>query len=424
MTSNEPTPDFVQFLCEQFPAAAVGVPVVNEFRPNYWNRLREIAETDERLRLTMPGMIVAPEKVVIYLGKSHLAIEYSGPIVVPAKLNESTMITFRDCSDEDDLIAAMVGMTFKGANWPLPLEPDGTAWNLFIPTTGPTAILMADQGWDFTAEAMSFGLNVGGLALPEGHGFRMINCFFYQAEENRLRTRRVLWADFLPLSISPTDEEISDVIVRFPELGPMAEADALVCFPHPPSFETERLAILNRFREFIISPNVSEPQITAWLAEPAHRFILLMSLPAVHILHQRECKWIGQPERPAIIPDFFAVRSNGFADIVEFKLPELKGESIVGTINRERFSAEVASYISQTLNYKEYFQESANRQHVLASYGINVEYPKRVLVMGRRWEFENRVWRSVASEYPDLTILTYDDLLDSVSAVLYRNPVA
>jgi len=55
-------------------------------------------------------------------------------------------------------------------------------------------------------------------------------------------------------------------------------------------------------------------------------------------------------------------------------------------------------------------------------HGVNVYYPKRVLVVGRRWELEREIWRSVASEYPDLTILTYDDLLDSVAAMLYRNP--
>jgi hypothetical protein len=42
--------------------------------------------------------------------------------------------------------------------------------------------------------------------------------------------------------------------------------------------------------------------------------------------------------------------------------------------------------------------------------------------MGRRWHFDDKVWRSVASAFPDLTILTYDDLLDNVAAQLYQNP--
>lgn len=44
--------------------------------------------------------------------------------------------------------------------------------------------------------------------------------------------------------------------------------------------------------------------------------------------------------------------------------------------------------------------------------------------MGRRWEFENDVWRSIQNEFQDLTILTFDDLIDGVAALLYQNPNA
>jgi hypothetical protein len=97
---------------------------------------------------------------------------------------------------------------------------------------------------------------------------------------------------------------------------------------------------------------------------------------------------------------------------------------VVGTANRERFSAEVNSYIAQTRVYKEYFNEKANRDYVVQQHGIKVYAPKRILVLGRRWEFEGDVWQAVASEHPDLTLLTYDDLMDSVSAQLYKNPTS
>jgi len=193
-------------------------------------------------------------------------------------------------------------------------------------------------------------------------------------------------------------------------------------FPRPAFFENERLALLNRFRELILTPGVTEPQITSWLAEPAHQFILRMALPAVGLLAQKKCLWMNELSRDPIIPDFFAVKPNGFADIVEFKLPELKGEAIVGKGNRETFSAEVNSYVAQTHFYNEYFDDSANRKYVKDTHGTEVYHPKRTLIMGRRWQFEDKVWRSVASAFPDLTILTYDDLLDSVSAQLYQNP--
>jgi hypothetical protein len=282
---------------------------------------------------------------------------------------------------------------------------------------------MMNIGWDMTAENMAFMMNTSGLALPAGNFARMVNCFFYGKEADRLRTRRIQWIDFLPLTFKPINEERSDVEVLFwPDMEYTIEHDAHMQFPRPEFFENERLALLNRFRELILTPGVTEPQITSWLAEPAHQFILRIALPAVGLLAQKKCLWVNESSREPIIPDFFAVRPNGFADIVEFKLPELKGEATVGRVNRETFSAEVNSYVAQTHVYKEYFGDSANRKYVMETHGIEVSHPKRTLVMGRRWQFEDKAWRSVASAFPDLTILTYDDLLDSVSAQMYQNP--
>jgi hypothetical protein len=52
-------------------------------RLNYWEKLREIASSDSNLRKTMPGLLVAPDKMAVYLGETHLAIEYFGPANVP-----------------------------------------------------------------------------------------------------------------------------------------------------------------------------------------------------------------------------------------------------------------------------------------------------------------------------------------------------
>jgi hypothetical protein len=149
----------------------------------------------------------------------------------------------------------------------------------------------------------------------------------------------------------------------WPSFDVMVEFDSRIQYPKPVAFESERLSILNRFRELILSPGVTEPQITSWLSNPAHQFILRMAIPAVQLSSQRVCAWQTEPNRPAIIPDFFATHANGFSDIVEFKLPTLKGETVVGTVNRERFSAEVSSYIAQSRVYKEYFNEKANRDY-------------------------------------------------------------
>src|SRR5450759_1315395 len=97
----------------------IGVPVVEFLRVNYWSHLRQTAETDIALRASMPGMIVSPDKAVVYLGKTHLAIEYSGPTFVPAKLNEAMPVVFQDCREEENLIVGITGMKCAGTGGPL-----------------------------------------------------------------------------------------------------------------------------------------------------------------------------------------------------------------------------------------------------------------------------------------------------------------
>jgi Domain of unknown function (DUF4263) len=140
------------------------------------------------------------------------------------------------------------------------------------------------------------------------------------------------------------------------------------------------------------------------------------SAKAVH--SELLCEWQGVT-RKAIKPDFFVVGPDGFADIVEFKLPELGREAVVGKNNREAFSSEVNSYIAQTRVYRDYFDDPRNREHVERTYGFQVYKPRRFLVVGRRWHFNNSEWRAIAADYQELTIMTYDDMIDGVVAQFY-----
>lgn len=423
--------DFIKTLSEFYPAMQPGIPVIDFLRVHYWLELRKIAKADPAAAARMPGMIVAPDKMNFYIGKTHVAVEYFGPISVPPNLDDDDAIKviFTDCRDDADFIESIVGMKFMGSGIKLALMPGFPCTNLFIPTSSEAIFMMTENGWDMFAEDIKFSVNASGVLLPHNDFARMVNCFFYSVEHDPLRTRRIQWIDFFPLTVSEHKETETTIeeeleITLWPDFAAVIDHDSKFTFPYPATFETERLALLNRFRELLLTPGVAEPAITAWLAQPQHQFILKMALPATYLLHQAECDWKTDSSRPSLIPDFFAVRANGYADIVEFKLPELKGSAVVGQVNRETFSAKVNSYIAQTRTYKEYFQESVHRQHVKEKHGLNVNNPKRVLVMGRRWEFAADAWRTVQGEFPDLTVLTYDDLIDSVAALLYQNPKA
>jgi hypothetical protein len=125
--------------------------------------------------------------------------------------------------------------------------------------------------------------------------------------------------------------------------------------------------------------------------------------------------------RKVIKPDFFIENSNGYSDILEFKLPNIKNSTITGIENREAFSAEINSYIAQTRVYSEYFDDPANRQYVKEKYGINVLKPKRILVVGRRYDFNSDDWKIIQNDFSAVEIWTYDDLVATVSAHLYMD---
>jgi hypothetical protein len=39
--------------------------------------------------------------------------------------------------------------------------------------------------------------------------------------------------------------------------------------------------------------------------------------------------------------------------------------------------------------------------------------------MGRRWDFNNDEWKEIISEYSDVEIINYDELIDGVTAQFY-----
>jgi hypothetical protein len=80
---NDTLPDFMDTLSELYPAMKLGAPVVEFLRAHYWTKLRQITEANSLLRATMPGMLIAPDKIVVYIGRTHLAIEYFGRLWSP-----------------------------------------------------------------------------------------------------------------------------------------------------------------------------------------------------------------------------------------------------------------------------------------------------------------------------------------------------
>ena len=170
---------------------------------------------------------------------------------------------------------------------------------------------------------------------------------------------------------------------------------------------------LEKFKNLIINPK-NEVEITSFLELKENEFILKTTFPSKRIFAQINCEWQSEKERASIKPDFFVEHHNGFSNIVELKLPNIK-TVIVGVENRETFSSYIHSYIAQTRDYKEYFEDPNNRNWLFSIHTIKVLYPERTLVLGRRSDFINDAWKKIQEDYKELRIFTYDDLIDNAS---------
>ncbi|CAH2213883.1 Shedu anti-phage system protein SduA domain-containing protein [Tepidibacter aestuarii] len=198
----------------------------------------------------------------------------------------------------------------------------------------------------------------------------------------------------------------------------LVDLDLKYIYTLPIEYKYKKLVQINRFIELIGNKETREIDITKFLSRNENKFILTMGFLSKEIYPELACKWQSEDIKD-IRPDFFVLKPNNYADIVEFKLPDLKSKSIVGKHNREVFSAELQSYIGQTRKYKTYFEDPNNRKWFEEKYGFKVLKPKRILVVGRRWNFSDDVWKEIQADYSDFEIITYDDLVDGVTAQFY-----
>lgn len=384
----------------------------------YNGQLFRLAEAGAIDLETFPGFLLKPDRLVIHQGHTHIGIEYYGSDRLDAmpKAFKSTVRLLDHRGNDQGLLESIIGFKIEGIIG-LPTNPP--LINAVVPThVGSEA--MDDLGWNYAAQTMTLAFNSGAPEVQPGQFGRIVNGLFFDGDGRGLVTRHIKWLDLFPVTSEDIDDEIENLSIDLRILPRLVHADRSFAYPTPSKADMRafRLPILNRFVETFGNSDSAEPQITRFLAEPSHQFILTTRFGGVRLASEVRCEWQSET-REAVIPDFFVVRANGYADIVEFKLPNLRGSAVVGRSNRERFSAQLSEYISQTRVYIEYFEDPNNRAWFERRYGFKVRHPKRFLVVGRRFDFSDDVWRSIAADARDLEIVTFDDVVDTVTAQFY-----
>jgi hypothetical protein len=320
--------------------------------------------------------------------------------------------SLKDCN----LLEEIIGFDYGKGAFTMPLAP--ITEDLVLPTNAGADELQR-LNWNWAAQSMILGFNTVCVEAPVGQFTRLINARFFDATpEGGLKTRHIKWLDLIPCKYDDSGATVDEFSIWLGPFLKLAEVDINATYPVPTDFRLGRLQQMNRFVEFIGDKSNDEPAITRFLASEDIRFALKMRFAAKDVFPECLCEWQSADRKP-IKPDFYVVDADGYADIVDFKLPEIHGSPIVGTESRETFSAAINSCVSQTRVYREYFDHPNNRAYVKAKYGFDVYKPRRHLIIGRRWHFNNSDWRAIAADFSDLTIHTYDDLIDGVVMQFY-----
>jgi hypothetical protein len=164
-----------------------------------------------------------------------------------------------------------------------------------------------------------------------------------------------------------------------------------------------------RLEELINNPSVREYDLQEFFEENPH---LLAGTSYDRVVPHPV---LARDEKGPLIPDFMLEPADGFADVLDLKLPVV--QLVTGRSDRLHQTAHVTEAIAQVREYRAYFDDPAHRQAVRDRYGIQAYRPTVAVVIGRdpgpgrdRLELR-RIWDDLPAH---ARIMTYDQLLRQV----------
>lgn len=246
-----------------------------------------------------------------------------------------------------------------------------------------------------------------GSPLSFGESFTSLgidNCILLNSHNNLKRCKGILYLGVVKSSINKAELE---------SLYGGSYSDKRVVAVHSVGAKDERVVIGGQLQSMVLFPSLHETTIGEFLK--LHPDIIKAVFKSQKVFYEPYLTWEehdGTCEDVAINPDLLVQRDDGFFDIYDLKTALLDKSKITkASRSRRRFIDYVVEGISQLANYREYFSYPKNAALAKEKYGVEVNNPKLVLVVGS-WENVDPVEvEQACRQYGELVqVIDYDTI--------------
>lgn len=227
------------------------------------------------------------------------------------------------------------------------------------------------------------------------------NCVLINRSSNVFRCKSILAAYFFKSSVSKTRlSELFAELIRGEEVSCVHTAEG----------QAQRLIVGGQLQSMVLSNNLHETTIGEFIK--LHPEVFKTAFNTEHFEYEPYLEWLdhdGTCTDTAINPDLLVKRRDGFYDIYDLKTAALNRASLTkSNRSRRRFIDYVEEGISQLANYREYFEYKLNSEHAKAKYGIEVNDPKLVLVVGTWENLDIEEVNQACRKYRNVQVVDYD----------------
>jgi hypothetical protein len=163
---------------------------------------------------------------------------------------------------------------------------------------------------------------------------------------------------------------------------------------------------IHELEELINSSKATEADLQAFFERYPH-FLRRWDYREVHP-HVYLTREVEGP----LIPDFILTnKETQETAILDLKRAKPKSSLVRRQRNRDRFADAVMEARAQLLEYRDWFDQPANRLKLKTKLGMEIYRPRLMAVIGRKAEFSNELERQkLRDRNSDIEIVTYDDI--------------